>query len=215
MGCCGTGPRLSGGRRRSALRWLGTRPGGDWEERERAARPACAAGACAVPVVVVDSCSGSSCDGGGDCCNACRSKVPERTAGNPPDPSGTVAGLDRETWNAMSRSERQSWLAQYARTQGLNEAQRNTLYAQALTGGFDTLRGVINTVRDVELERLRQQGATDRTRITGRNDAEVALLGQRYSNPDAFGGGRGPVAQRSGDALATVGIPLALFALLR
>lgn len=204
-----------GGRRRSGLRWLGVRPGGDWEARERAARPSCASGACVVPVVVVRGRAGPSCDGGGDCCDSCRAAKVERAAGDPPDPSGTVAGLDRATWDAMTRAERQSWLAAYARQQGLSDQQRNTLYAQALSGGFDTLRGVLNTVRDVELERLRQQGATDRTRITGRNDAEVALLGQRYSNPDAFGG-RPQASQRSGpDAVVALGVPLALYALLR
>jgi len=216
MACCGAGARVSrdGSRNRApgALPWLRHRPGADWGARELAARPVCGALGCEVPRVAAvppAACMGDGgCGGAGGCVDSC-CKV-ERSAGNPPD---TIAGLDRATWDRMGDADRRAWLDAYARQQGLSAAASAQLRAQALSGSFDVLRGVINTVRDIELERLRQRGATDRTRITGRNDAEVALLSRHTSNPTAFGhGGGGPVQS---SPVATLALPMLLLAMLR
>lgn len=213
MACCGAGARVTRergrGRAPGALPWLRHRPGAEWGAKELAARPVCGAIGCAVPREAPAACMGEGgCGGTGGCVDSCCQV--ERSAGTPPD---TIAGLDRGTWDRMGDADRRAWLDAYARQQGLSAAASAQLRAQALSGSFDVLRGVINTVRDIELERLRQQGATDRTRITGRNDAEVALLSRHTSNPTAFGGPGGAPVQSS--PVATLALPMLLFALLR
>jgi len=221
MACCGAGAIIGRVRGRSRgpgrLSWIAHRPGVGWAETERALRPVCGPTGCEVPrgskgpgAAPPGPCMGPGGCGGGGGCGGDTCCAVERSAGNPSD---TIAGLDRADWDRMSAADRQAWLTRYAREQNLSNTARQQLYAQALSGSFDTLRGVINTVRDIELERIRQQGATDRTRITGRNEAEVALLARHQSNPNAFG--HPGTTPTMGGGVASVALPMLLLALLK
>lgn len=82
---------------------------------------------------------------------------------DPRDP----ASMTRDRWATMSEGERRAWIDASVRS----ESERTTMYREAISGGFDTVRRFVDAEKERRLAEIRETAATERERI--RSDADV------------------------------------------
>lgn len=85
-------------------------------------------------------------------------------------------GMDAELWGTMNATERRQYLRDVATTARLATAEEQRIIRQAISGGFDTLREVIRTVRDIRIQEIRSGAAVQIASIRGLTQQELDFL---------------------------------------
>lgn len=138
-----------------------------------------------------------------------------RSAGDPPDPDDpeecprrrgesvtayqarcglSRGGMDSELWDSMSPVERRQWLRDTARNARVSQQDEARLIREAVSGGFDTLREILRTVRDIRIAEIRQGTAVQIAQIRGVGAREREFL-ENWADPGTSPGpgpGSGP-----------------------
>lgn len=87
-----------------------------------------------------------------------------------------ATGMDAELWGTMNATERRQYLRDVAQTARLQTAEEQRIIRQAISGGFDTLREVIRTVRDIRIQEIRSGAAVQIASIRGLTQQELDFL---------------------------------------
>lgn len=85
-------------------------------------------------------------------------------------------GMDSELWQSMNAAERRRYLDDVTREAGLSAREEQRVVSQAISGGFDTLREVIRTIRDVRIQEIRSGAAVQIASIRGLSETERRFL---------------------------------------
>ena len=126
-----------------------------------------------------------------------------------------ATGMDAELWGTMNAGERRQYLRDVAQTARLQTAEEQRIIRQAISGGFDTLREVIRTVRDIRIQEIRSGAAVQIASIRGLTQQELDFLerwdsgtGNTMTGMDRIPGDRGNQGNQSltSSPVATIGI---------
>ena len=85
-------------------------------------------------------------------------------------------GMDAELWGTMDAAERRQWLRDTSREAGIAAREEQRLIGSAISGGFDTLREIIRTIRDVRIEEIRSGARVQIASIRGLSAREREYL---------------------------------------
>lgn len=120
-----------------------------------------------------------------------------------------ATGMDAELWGTMNATERRQYLRDVATTARMGQAEESRIIREAISGGFNTLREVIRTVRDIRIQEIRSGAAVQIASIRGLTQQELDFLERWDSGTGSTmtGMDRIPVNQGSQSSpVATIGI---------
>lgn len=87
-----------------------------------------------------------------------------------------ATGMDAELWGTMNAAERRQYLRDVATTARMGAAEEARIIREAVSGGFNTLREVIRTVRDIRIQEIRSGAAVQIASIRGLTQQELDFL---------------------------------------
>lgn len=124
-----------------------------------------------------------------------------------------ATGMDAELWGTMNATERRQYLRDVAQTARLQTAEEQRIIRQAISGGFDTLREVIRTIRDIRIQEIRSGAAVQIASIRGLTQQELDFLerwdagtGGTMTGMDRIPVNQGNQSSITSSPVATIGI---------